>query len=1093
MKKCNACGADNAVTAGVCAFCGTHFARSGYEASVEAGLKRLESEKLKFLSTSSVFSKFDPETVAAFEPTPETPPSENALSELSENPTQSDISMQDPPSHAPKENAVPTQDNLCVPPMDSVNIKKTETEIEAPETKPCESSKRDAIDPDCAEDDLDEILKSDIISEFSSIPEIESEIDSPFTTLKFAAVRTISVPEHRHRHRTETGMQAFCGEESEPAPRLLSGEASSSSQEMLAGTDDIIGESEETSAHDARALGENEAQTLTDEPLDDDANADNADDADNDAGEETRTQVRPSSDGAVMDGAVMDGAVMDAKNDHCKNDHCVDEPPPAPFQTSKIDAENWCDASSSIQDISCSDFMLVEDSDDEQEYASTIDSGATAERVREYLKQSIASGNPVSKQNLDLNSASYIEDHSQKESVTMQAKILKPASLAARHAAAIPSNSDDDSTITAIEKLKKIGVFNPVQHAEVHQSIMAAKSSAPGATANAIDEILPPSKVESIDFARSDIGTLPNVHYDASSTEFDDEDKTYNQSPEAIDEIQYMAKLANAAQGLPAPKGTNAPQVLPTQNAFDLDLDNRKTIPLEAAPNLAKLKKRHSKSTSAVLSPEIKPDDEKPNDENTESKLAKVIWSLVILVLLGCIGVLLYLMGILSFISPALAPKASAPMASIHVEAAEPTPFEIRQSVARAAFQFGIIADTQTWLDGWVNDTAATLSPEQRAPLLDMILDMHPMEMAHWQMRIRDLIAAGEFETARQKLRQLLDAPAPTPAGSPEWTELLYETFANDPHFIQPPQGISENDFDEIAPLGGGSTLTFKFRKDGQNVGAFKPNQTRLQSNYRAEIAAWRLCELLNCDFDIPWNRAVKIDKRTFNTLYNRSKSAKRESYRAEMKDLIWQASDGKEAVFGTLKDWVAKFTRFPIEYTSLWKPWLSQTDFKENFSTLKSDLAPLKKLSHTAKLYDEILALSQQLDTKGLAKQIAQVLTFDYLIGNWDRFSGVKQWWGVNCQFADGKIVSIDNGAAFPSYANEKVLERFMLVERFDKNFIQSLRMLNKEKTLSLLFPDASEKEKQSFEQFWSQRAAVLNRIDTLSEQYGTERVLSF
>ena len=42
--------------------------RSGYEASVEAGLRRLESEKLKFLSTGSVFSKFDPETVAAFEP-----------------------------------------------------------------------------------------------------------------------------------------------------------------------------------------------------------------------------------------------------------------------------------------------------------------------------------------------------------------------------------------------------------------------------------------------------------------------------------------------------------------------------------------------------------------------------------------------------------------------------------------------------------------------------------------------------------------------------------------------------------------------------------------------------------------------------------------------------------------------------------------------------------------------------------------------------------------------------------------------------------------------------------------------------------------
>ena len=68
MKVCQACGRENAVGAGVCAFCGERFVRSGYEASVEAGLRRLESEKLKFLSTGSVFSKFDPETVAAFEP-----------------------------------------------------------------------------------------------------------------------------------------------------------------------------------------------------------------------------------------------------------------------------------------------------------------------------------------------------------------------------------------------------------------------------------------------------------------------------------------------------------------------------------------------------------------------------------------------------------------------------------------------------------------------------------------------------------------------------------------------------------------------------------------------------------------------------------------------------------------------------------------------------------------------------------------------------------------------------------------------------------------------------------------------------------------
>ena len=52
---------------------------------------------------------------------------------------------------------------------------------------------------------------------------------------------------------------------------------------------------------------------------------------------------------------------------------------------------------------------------------------------------------------------------------------------------------------------------------------------------------------------------------------------------------------------------------------------------------------------------------------------------------------------------------------------------------------------------------------------------------------------------------------------------------------------------------------------------------------------------------------------------------------------------------------------------------------------------------------------------------------------------------------------------------------------------------MLDKDETKKLLFPNATEFEEKRFEQFWSQRVAVLERIDKLSEEYGVERVLSF
>jgi hypothetical protein len=281
--------------------------------------------------------------------------------------------------------------------------------------------------------------------------------------------------------------------------------------------------------------------------------------------------------------------------------------------------------------------------------------------------------------------------------------------------------------------------------------------------------------------------------------------------------------------------------------------------------------------------------------------------------------------------------------------------------------------------------------------------------------------------------------------------------------------------------------------KDGHEYGAFKPLQKRKQSNYRAEIASWRLCEILQCDFRIPWNRPVKIEKKIFNKLYNRSKSKARDSYRSNLIDIIWTSEANGDYVYGTLKEWVPGFTQFPIELRSVWKGWLSQTNYIDTFPELKDALLPISKNKYVPKLYSALMAQSPDLTTEALASQISQVLSFDYLVGNWDRFSGEPKWWGVNCQFKDNAIISIDNGAAFPSYGNEKVKERFMTVERFSSHFIHALRMLDKERTLDLLFPDATEFEKKCFEQFWKQREAILTRVDSLCEKYGSEHVLSF
>lgn len=1007
MKICGACGSENATEAEVCASCGKRIPQDSYEASVEAGLRRLESEKLKFLSPGSVLSKFDPETVAAFEP-------KNAQQESE---TETDLVQ----ACASSDGAGDFSVDSCVTRDDLLRDIVLSDDFDADRTTAYERGEAPAPA-------LGARRTSGHVSECAGVTDSEIRAavldDAPaagpkqpfYATLNFAAIRHFS--DEDRKTSTETGM-----------PPIGGGDCSS------------------------QAGGE----TLPD-------------------GFEAENPHAESAEASMREADIRENAVPDI-------------PPPCPFRAAD---------DPSVQVLSCSDVQIADDGGEDETheasfdaYASTIDSGATAERVRAALS--------AQKANLESLQIQAAAGENAKPSDAARAKILKPAAGTAQNG----GKSEDgcaDSSVTAIEKLKKIGIFEPVRHSEVNRSIDAAHRQNEEAI---VDALIPPSKAERADADPSDIHTLTDRVVAARSlllaaaknarTDGDDdgEDKTYNQSPEAVDEIKYAAMLASAAKDPPKHSADGRPQVVPVAQAYNLDLDNRETLPIDVAPSLETLKnaKKHAvRKSSRIEAPaSVQP------EEKGESAFVRAMWAALIVILLGLIGVLLYLMGILSFISPSLAPRIETPNAKIRSEASEPTPLAVRQAIARASFEMQMAADPDIWLDSQIDERIASLAEQSRRPILEMAIDMHPTEWLHWRQLIADSLALSDYAAARDALHRAYRTAELDAVGLAEWKTLFNRSFAEDAHFIQPAQWATESDYDEIAPLGGGSTLSFKFRKDGTNVGAFKPHQTRLQSNYRSEIAAWRLCELLDCSFEIPRSRAVKIEKPVFYALYNRSKSAKKESYRAELKDIIWQASEEKTAVFGVLKDWVAKFTRFPIELTSMWKPWLSQTEFAETYPPLNEALKPLRAPEHTKKLYNDILAMSRDLDTKGLASQISEVLTFDYLIGNWDRFSGVKSWWGVNCQFANGKIVSIDNGASFPAYSNEKVLERFMMTERFSARFIARLRMLDKDETMNLLFPEASEREKQSFEQFWTQRAAVLKRIDTLSEEYGVERVLSF
>lgn len=465
--------------------------------------------------------------------------------------------------------------------------------------------------------------------------------------------------------------------------------------------------------------------------------------------------------------------------------------------------------------------------------------------------------------------------------------------------------------------------------------------------------------------------------------------------------------------------------------------------------------------------------------------ILNILWFVAVALLVAGSLFFLYLMGYFTS-SSSLEPPSLSAVDKIRSH----SPEDIARASRRASEAVHMAFDFQAYLlPALITNAQQSQDPQEALEYWHSAHALFPQSIDALHGLGRALIQSQKYQEARDILRESRD----TIAFNEETQTLILQAFRQDPAFLPPDEYIDEPSWDAIAPLGGGSTLTFKIQNDNKTIAAFKPLQTRRQSNYRAEIAAWRLCQLIECDFKVPYNKEIRIEKSAFFTMFNRSKSSKKEDYAPQLVDLIWTKQNGKEYLFGTYKEWIDDFTRFPIELLTLWKPWLAQSETTSPLLELKIALAPIQNISSIHKLYPKILSASPNLTTDQLASQIAQILVFDLLTGNWDRFSGVPQWWGVNCQFANDQIVSIDNGASFQPYTNQKVFERFQMAQKFSKRFIREIHALNKDETLALLFPNPDERERRSFEQFWIQRTVLLSHVDSLVEQYGAERVFAF
>lgn len=366
------------------------------------------------------------------------------------------------------------------------------------------------------------------------------------------------------------------------------------------------------------------------------------------------------------------------------------------------------------------------------------------------------------------------------------------------------------------------------------------------------------------------------------------------------------------------------------------------------------------------------------------------------------------------------------------------------------------------------------------------------------EAEIRLLIHQESYDDARNRVWTMVDAFG---AEDDRWVPLWYDAWMADPQFWRPTPTdmIYKETYHNLTKLGGGSTVSLKVRdEDDEIIGMIKPHSQLGQTYYRGEIAAYRLCELMQCGFSVPRNIEVRFKLNEFLRAYGvRALKNRSEGYARRFSDIItFPDEDGELWIHATYKDWVPGFTTYPVEHVEGWisllNGYLSIEELEE--MSLEDALRPMRG-KERAYIPAMLERNEEGTDALDFARQLSNLHVFDYLMNNWDRYS--KVYWGVNCHWNHGEFVSIDNGASFQR-RNEGVSAatraRLHVIRRFSRSTVATIRAMDRERTRELLFPDSAHHpgEDQRFESFWERRADFLEWIDKLIDRRGEETILS-
>lgn len=262
----------------------------------------------------------------------------------------------------------------------------------------------------------------------------------------------------------------------------------------------------------------------------------------------------------------------------------------------------------------------------------------------------------------------------------------------------------------------------------------------------------------------------------------------------------------------------------------------------------------------------------------------------------------------------------------------------------------------------------------------------------------------------------------------------------------------------QFKPIGHTSVL-FRMRTASRVTGGLKVASEGSESGYRAEIAAYRMSRLLALD-NIPPTIFRQATRREIQSRFHPDKLHRWKFVSAET---AWQA-DG--VVQGAASYWVKGARRGLEKRKGTWQAWLR---------------------------IDASIPDGQD----EIARDLSTMTVFDFLVGNWDRYSG-----GNLLVTSDGtRAILVDHDSAFlrlnePLY--RRMLDDLMRTERFSSAVVQQLATLDRRSIERELAEDPSHQAEPllndaQIDALLDRRATILSHVAALVGEHGSEQVLFF